>query len=99
MIEIDAAREALTSICLRVLEELGFNHTDNRRYSLETVVEAVGEIVECLDGDVISALVVAGGTPTAEVYATPAWTEWFPGTAGHRAAALAVIAHLGEMIA
>ncbi len=97
MVEIDTARETRTSICLRVLGELGFDHTVNRRYSLETVVEATVGIVECLDVSDISALVVAGGTPTADVYATQAWTEWLPSTVGYHAAALAVIAHLSNV--
>ncbi len=97
MIELNTADETLDSIGLRVLEELGFDPTVSRRYPLEVVVEAVVGIVEALDGDVISALVVAGGAPTADVYVTQAWTEWLPGTAGHHAAALAVIAHLSEV--
>jgi hypothetical protein len=99
MIEHASRLETLDFFGLWALEELGFDPTIDRRFSLETVVEAVVGIVEVLDETDISALVVAGGIPTADVYATYAWTEWIPGTVGHHAAALAVIAHLSEMTA
>jgi hypothetical protein len=97
MIEVTSQIDIRDFFGLRVLEELGFGSTVSRRYSLEAVVETTVGIVECLDGSDISALVVAGGTPTADVYATRAWVEWKPSTIGHHAAALAVIARLSEM--
>lgn len=99
MIDITSRLDILNFWGLRVLQELGFNPAIDQRFSLEVVVGAVTGIVECLDEGDISNLVVAGGIPTADVYATRAWTEWFPGTVGRHAAALAIIAHLSEMIA
>jgi hypothetical protein len=97
MIENASRLDTLDFFGLRVLEVLGFDPTVSRRYPLEMVVEATVGIVEVLDVNDISAIMVAGGIPTADVYATHAWTTWLPGTVGHHTAALAVITHLSEM--
>jgi hypothetical protein len=97
MIEIATAHEIRESICLKALEELGFVTAD-QRFSLNAVVEATVGIIDFTVDEDISALVVAGGIPTDNIYATEAWMEWSPRSVWVQTAALAVIAHLGELI-